>query len=88
MYVNKIKMDSKLTLKLDNAVIERAKKYARNKDTSLSRLIENYLSWVTSDKSDIDAISPLVKSLSGIIDLSDDFNHKKAYADFLENKYK
>ena len=81
-------MDSKLTLKLNSTVIERAKKYAKKKDTSLSRLIENYLSWITSDKSKADEISPLVKSLSGIINLPKNFNHKKGYADFLENKYK
>jgi len=81
-------MDTKLTLKLDRKIIERAKKYARNKDTSLSRLIENYLSWITSEKSRADKISPLVKSLSGIINLSENFNHKKEYSDYLENKYK
>ena len=81
-------MDSKLTLKLNSTVIERAKKYAKKKDTSLSRLIENYLSWVTSDKSKEDEISPLVKSLSGIMNLPKNFNHKKGYTDFLTNKYK
>ena len=33
-------MDTKLTLKLDNAVIEQAKNYAKDKNTSLSKLIE------------------------------------------------
>jgi len=81
-------MDSKLTLKLDRTVIERAKKYAKLKDTSLSRLIENYLSWITSEKTKTDNISPLVKSLSGIIDIPENFNKKKEYTDFLESKYK
>ncbi|MBL4753326.1 MAG: hypothetical protein JKY52_07000 [Flavobacteriales bacterium] len=81
-------MDSKLTLKLDSAVIESAKKYAKNKNTSLSRLVENYLSWITSNKTGAEKISPLVKSLSGVISLSEDFDDKKGYGDFLESKYK
>jgi len=60
-------MDTKLTLKLNDNVIERAKNYAKNKNTSLSQLIENYLNFLTSPKTGTDAITPLVKSLSGII---------------------
>ena len=36
-------MDTKLTLKLDREIIEEAKKYAREKNISLSKLIESYL---------------------------------------------
>ena len=81
-------MDTKLTLKLDQLVIEKAKVYAKNRHTSLSRLIENYLLEVTDDVNSDEKITPLVKSLSGIIDLPEDDNHKKDYADFLFNKYK
>jgi hypothetical protein len=80
-------MDAKLTLSLDKKTIEQAKKYARKKNTSLSKLIENYLSKVTSaDKEEVE-ISPLVKSLSGIVNLSG-ADPKKSYSDYLANKYK
>ncbi|MCX6337136.1 MAG: DUF6364 family protein, partial [Bacteroidetes bacterium] len=36
-------MDTKLTLKLEQQVIENAKIYAKMNHTSLSKLIENYL---------------------------------------------
>jgi len=36
-------MDTKLTLKLDKVVIERAKEYATSHNRSLSRIIEFYL---------------------------------------------
>ena len=81
-------MDTKLTLKLDEDIIEKAKGYAKAKRTSLSVLIENYLQKITSDKKNSKKITPLVKSLSGIIDLPKDYNHKKDYADYLINKYK
>ncbi len=82
-------MDTKLTLKLKQDIIEKAKRYARHRNTSLSRLIENYLHKITDDNDKPEKITPLVKSLSGIIDLPADYNHKKSgYADFLSNKYK
>ena len=43
-------MDKKLTLKLDAAVIERAKAYSKNNGTSLSRLIQGYLDRLTKIK--------------------------------------
>lgn len=43
-------MDKKLTLKLNQDVIVKAKKYASDKNISLSRLIEHYLKSVVSKK--------------------------------------
>lgn len=80
-------MDTKLTLKLEQSVIEKAKDYAKRQKTSLSRLIENYLLNVTDEENAQEKITPLVRSLSGIIDLPDDYDHKKDYADYLAKKY-
>ncbi len=33
-------------------------------------------------------ITPLIDSLSGVIDLPDDFDYKRNYRDYMENKYK
>lgn len=81
-------MDAKLTLKLEQSVIEKAKDYAKRQKTSLSRLIENYLLDITDEENAQEKITPLVRSLSGIIDLPDDYDHKKDYADYLAKKYK
>lgn len=81
-------MDTKLTLKLNEDIIVKAKEYAKSKQTSLSDLIENYLQKITSDKKSKKKITPLVKSLSGIISLPKDSNGKKEYTDYLINKYK
>ncbi len=81
-------MDTKLTLKLEQSVIEKAKDYAKKQQTSLSRLIENYLLNITNEEESEEKITPLVKSLSGIIDLPNDLDYKKEYADYLSNKYK
>ena len=81
-------MNIKLTLKLEQDIIEKAKGYAKSRSTSLSKIVENYLQKITNDTERNEKITPLVKSLSGIIDLPENFDHKKGYADFLKNKYK
>ena len=82
-------MDTKLTLKLDQEIIEKAKHYASEKKISLSRIIENYLNSLTSDKTNNDLqISPFVKSLSSGISIPADYDYKKDRADYLEQKYK
>ena len=83
-------MDAKLTLKLNQEVIENAKQYAADKKLSLSRLIENYLNALTPEKSESNEIriSPFVKSLSSKINLPADYDYKKDKVDYLENKYK
>jgi macrodomain Ter protein organizer (MatP/YcbG family) len=80
-------MDTKLTIKLDGNVISRAKIYARKRKTSLSKMIENYLDIVSKPESEETEITPLVKRLSGVIKLPDNYDYKKDYAEFLNQKY-
>jgi hypothetical protein len=82
-------MATKLTLSIDKKIIEAAKKYARKKNTSLSGLVENYLASVANPpENGAEEISPLVKSLSGVLQPGNNQNHKKQYSDFLAKKYK
>jgi hypothetical protein len=81
-------MDTKLTLNVDKAVIEKAKDYARSHKISLSRLIESYLASLISKKNTDFKITPLVESLSGVIDLNEDFDYKSDHTDYLIDKYK
>lgn len=84
-------MDTKLTLKLDKHVIERAKEYAASHKRSLSRVIESYLqSLVMSDdssKMEEIQISPFVKSLSSGISIPANLDYKTEYSNYLTNKY-
>lgn len=82
-------MDSKLTLKLDSGTINKAKAYAEKNHTSLSRMVEEYFQMLTEDVKPSDTrISPLVRELSGIINLDKDFDHRDSYAGYLVDKYK
>jgi hypothetical protein len=80
-------MDTKLTIKLDEDVITRAKSYAKRRKTSLSKMIESYLDSVTKPESKEIEITPLVKSLSGVVKLTDDYDYKKDRTDYLIKKY-
>jgi hypothetical protein len=80
-------MNAKLTLKLDHNVIARAKRYAKKRNTSLSKMIESYLDSVTKPGSSGIEITPLVNSLSGVIDLPVDYDYRKDYNDYLGQKY-
>ncbi|MFN8308843.1 MAG: DUF6364 family protein [Chitinophagales bacterium] len=79
-------MDTKLTLKLDNSIIEQAKNYAKHKNTSLSKLIESYLGKLVTPN-ETQEVTPLVKSLSGVVDLPKNFDAKKEYKKHLLIKY-
>lgn len=83
-------MDTKLTLKLNQEIIEKAKIYASRKNMSLSRIVENYLNSLTFDsKSDYTIeISPFVKSLSSGKKIPTELDYKKEYAEHLKHKYK
>lgn len=79
-------MESKLTLKLSKDIIDHAKTYAKEHNISLSKLIENYLQTVTLKRNQKIEISPLVESLTGVIDLSGK-DYQKDYTEFLSEKY-
>jgi len=79
-------MDSKLTLKLNGEIIERAKEYAKRKNTSLSKLIETYLGVLIEPK-EKSSITPLVKSLSGVVNLPEHYDSKKEYRKHITGKY-
>jgi len=84
-------MDTKLTLKLNEKIIEKAKAYASNKKMSLSRIVESYLQSLTSDNDQSDTnfeISPFVRSISTGTEIPTDLDYKKEYSDHLINKYK
>jgi hypothetical protein len=81
-------METKLTLKLEKNAISRGKKYALKKNTTLSKIVENYLLAITEEDNGSEfKISPLVKSLSGVIKVPDNYDSKKEYRDYIIKKY-
>ncbi len=81
-------METKLTLRLKKSVIERAKIHAYNQNISLSKLVETYLESITASRNKETGTTPLVESLSGVIELDAGFDYKKDYTNYLTEKYK
>lgn len=84
-------MDSKLTLKLDKFVIDKAKDYASSQKRSLSRIIESYLRSLVNTNNpkgtDDLEISSFVKSMATGVKIPADFDYKKEYGDYIADKY-
>lgn len=81
-------MNTKLTLTIEQTIIEKAKAYAKGKGHSLSGIIENYLKVITNEdvKSEI-PITPIVNSLKGSFKAPADFDYKQELAKSLSDKY-
>lgn len=82
-------MSTKLTLTLNKAVIERAKKYAQDNGESLSSIVENYFKYIISDRSYNSTLqlSPKVQALKGIVKVGEDFDYKSILSEELSKKY-
>jgi hypothetical protein len=86
LYLN-YNMDKKITLKFNKQTIERAKKFAKKNNQSLSGIVESYFNFILRNKKTDTEISPSVIELSGIIKLSGEINIKDMYHKHLVNKY-
>jgi hypothetical protein len=82
-------MTTKLTLTIEDKVIDSAKKYAQKKGKSLSHLVENYLKSISADpkEKEEETISPKVLKLMGVIKLPKDFEYKTELGNALAKKY-
>ncbi len=82
-------MDTKLTLKLDDRTIQKAKNFARKNHQTLSDLVESYFENLTHEVHETPAeYTPVVKQLIGQVKLPKQFDPKKEYAGYLDKKYK
>ena len=83
-------MKTKLTLTIEEEIIKRAKKYAKDKNNSLSGIIEIYLKILTKEeqKEKTQKLNPVVQSLKGSFKMPEkDMDYKKELRDRLEKKY-
>lgn len=83
-------MNTKLTLTIEQEIIKKAKEYAKDKNRSLSDIIENYLKILTKEeKIERDKkLNPVVKSLKGSFKIpKKDMDYKKELRKRLEEKY-
>lgn len=82
-------MNTKLTLTIEQEIIERAKNYAKERNRSLSDIIENYLKLLTEkeQKTNGKKNNPIVESLRGSFKMPKDMDYEKELRNRLEKKY-
>ncbi len=79
-------MNTKLTLRMDDHLIESAKKYSAQTGKSVSKLVSDFFVIIKNEKlKDSSSITPTVKSLKGILKESEfsEITYKK----HVEEKY-
>jgi len=82
-------MQTKLTLRLEKSLIQRAKTYAGTRGTSLSRLVAAYFKSLEEQQSDEGEFTPLVKELRGILTTSKSAEEMaERYRQHLDQKYR
>ena len=81
-------MNKKLTLSLDETVIEKAKRFASRQNESLSGIVEGYLRAITkAEDRETTEITPTVKELLGSVTVPDDFDYGREKHEYLIEKH-
>ena len=81
-------MQTKLTLRLDSELIERAKELASERHTSVSQLVAQYFGTLTAESSPVSKsrpLPPVTRSLLGILKPGLD---ERDYRNHLERKHR
>lgn len=82
-------MTSKLTLNVDKELVKKVRTFAKKHDTSLSKLIEDYLLFLSNFENEVEPDTPILSEILGILE-----NTKKTpeelineYKEYLRAKY-
>lgn len=79
-------MQTKLTLRLEDQLIEQAKLYAAHAGKSVSQIVAEYFTLLTSQKNTASSpATPVTQSLRGLLKESKLDEHK--YKEYVEAKY-
>jgi hypothetical protein len=68
---------SKLTLSVDSRVVSQAKRYARERHVSISKMVETYLAAVVDPRLSTTRDAPILRSLRGSLKKADIEEYKK-----------
>lgn len=80
-------MTTKLTLTIEENVIKTAKSFAKQKGSSLSELIENYLKTLTLTDESAEVLTPRVQRLVGALKSFKEDDYKKVVAEEIVRKH-
>ncbi|MEI9957022.1 MAG: DUF6364 family protein [Ferruginibacter sp.] len=80
-------MTTKLTLSIDDKLVKSAKKYAQTNNTSISKIVSNYLRTLEAGVklTPYNKLSPRLKKLAGAFKVPEDFEND--YYNQMEKKH-
>ena len=81
---------TRLALSMDDSVVERARRLAERRNTSISKLFVSFVCMMEQQNdSDVHELPPLTKRALGLakVDVPDDWDYKDLLADELIGKY-
>ena len=81
---------TRLALSMDDSVVERARRLAERRNTSISKLFVSFVCMMEQQKdSDVHELPPLTKRALGLakVNVPDDWDYKDLLADELIGKY-
>ena len=81
-------MKTKITLTINEKVINTARKYTNKRGMSLSHLVENYLKLISFQKLNESVVSPKVLRLMGVFKLLGNYDYKVELRNAIYKKYK
>jgi ABC-type branched-subunit amino acid transport system ATPase component len=79
-------MTTKLTLTVEKEIIEKSKSFAKKTGTSLSNIVENYLTTIVEEKQEAQ-VSEKLSKIVGKVKLPDNFDEKGELLQYLEKKH-
>ena len=82
-------MDTKLTLRLEDILIKNAKRAARSRGVSLSKMVADYFKTISSQQKKGSPESPVLSEISGILPpRTDEKKLLKSYKRHFAEKYR
>lgn len=81
-------MITKLTLTIEQSLIEKAKLHAKSQGRSLSEIVANYFKMISKEENEqTNDSTPITNSLKGSFQAPESFDYKKALSEKLSEKY-
>lgn len=79
--------NTKLTLSIQDAVISKAKAYARRQNLSLSKIVELYLANIPEQETPVLEVSAWTRDLAAVKKPTPDFDYKTGHEKYISAKY-
>jgi hypothetical protein len=80
-------MNTKLTLSLNQQIVEAAKEIAKKRNTSLSKIVEEYFYKLMNSNKSVEEIDPDITSMIGKFKMKDDREYKTIINEEREKKH-